>query len=137
MARRPWETFPGARGTAPGMASGPGGVERAHDMLRMAAFDVEIKMRACKILQTCISNVEINNEFQLELRKTVGRKFENTVHTWRTLRRQAAKGYVSRGATHQKSQPYSQETAPTVFDIPLSARSDLNTVHEQMNTNRS
>ena len=52
---------------------------------------------------------------------TAGRGPENTVHLiWRNLRRQAAKSYMSQRTMRPKNKPYkSQETAPTVFETPL------------------
>ena len=56
----------------------------------------------------------------MDFGRTVGRGFENTVHLWRTVRRQAAKCDTSQGALRQKSQPCnSQETAPAACEMPL------------------
>ena len=69
---------------------------------------------------------------------TAWRAFENTVHLWRTLRRQAAKSYTSRREMRQKSQPYnSQETAPTVFEIIISNTTTYNTSTVQCNGQRA
>ena len=50
----------------------------------------------------------------------VGRGFENTIPSWRTIRHQATKSYSSRRTTRRRSQPRnSLKTATTVFEIPL------------------
>ena len=60
------------------------------------------------------------NHTRREISNTVGKGFENTVHFWRTLRHPATNNYMSQRTMRRESQPYtSRETAPTVFEIPL------------------